>query len=104
MGAPDPLAPGPAAVDCVTLVTGHVLRIGEAMDLVAFCALMAGTGFTLVGLWWTVVQKHPDRKSSPRHRALAGGTYVSFLLPGLPASSQCFRGYASGPEWGTLER
>ena len=56
------------------------------MDLSGFYALMAGTSFTLVGLWWTVIQKHPDWKSSPQKRRLAGGTYVSFLLPGLMAT------------------
>ncbi|WP_194793205.1 hypothetical protein [Raineyella fluvialis] len=56
------------------------------MDLRAFYVLMAATSFTLVGLWWTVIQKHPDWKSSPRQRALAGGTYLSFLLPGLMAT------------------
>lgn len=53
------------------------------MDLGDFYSLMAATSFTLVGLWWTVVQKRADWKSSARHRALAGGTYLSFLLPGL---------------------
>ena len=55
------------------------------MNLSAFYTLMAGTSFTLVGLWWTVIQKHPDWKSSPRKRKLAAGTYLSFLLPGLMA-------------------
>ncbi|MGM0386024.1 MAG: hypothetical protein ACQERF_08610 [Actinomycetota bacterium] len=56
------------------------------MDLGTFYALMAGTCFTLVGLWWTVVERHPSWKSDRRKRALAGGTYLSFLLPGLMAT------------------
>lgn len=53
------------------------------MDLTEFYALMAVTCFTLVGLWWTVVEKHPGWKSDHRSRKLAGGVYLSFLLPGL---------------------
>ncbi len=56
------------------------------MDLGSFYALMAGTCFTLVGLWWTVIQQHPDWRSHPDKRRLAGGTYLSFLLPGLMAT------------------
>lgn len=56
------------------------------MDLTGFYALMAGTCFTLVGLWWTVIQQHPDWRNVPRKRRLAGGTYLSFLLPGLMAT------------------
>lgn len=44
---------------------------------------MAVTCFTLVGLWWTVVAKHPEWKVDRRRRKLAGGVYLSFLLPGL---------------------
>lgn len=53
------------------------------MDLSAFYSLMAVTCFTLVGLWWTVVEKHPEWKTDRRLRKLAGGVYLSFLLPGL---------------------
>ena len=53
------------------------------MDLADFYSLMAVTCFTLVGLWWTVVERHPDWKTEPRLRRLAGGVYLSFLLPGL---------------------
>lgn len=53
------------------------------MDLSAFYSLMAVTCFTLVGLWWTVVEKHPEWKVTGRSRKLAGGVYLSFLLPGL---------------------
>ncbi|QLQ16973.1 MAG: hypothetical protein HZY73_16420 [Micropruina sp.] len=53
------------------------------MDLTSFYSLMGATCFTLVGLWWTVVERHPRWKSDPQRRKLAGGTYLSFLLPGL---------------------
>lgn len=53
------------------------------MDLTTFYALMSVTCFTLVGLWWTVVERHPDWRTDPRCRRLAGGTYLSFLLPAL---------------------
>lgn len=53
------------------------------MDLGTFYALMSVTCFTLVGLWWTVVERHPNWRRDRRLRRLAGGTYLSFLLPGL---------------------
>ena len=56
------------------------------MDLSAFYSLLAGTSFTLVGLWWVVVQSRPAWRADPARRRLAAGTYVSFLLPGLMAT------------------
>lgn len=53
------------------------------MDLSAFYSLMAVTCFTLVGLWWTVIERHPEWKADRVRRRLAGGVYLSFLLPGL---------------------
>ena len=53
------------------------------MDLAGFYSLMAITCFTLVGLWWTVVERHPRWKADRTARRLAGGIYLSFLLPGL---------------------
>lgn len=53
------------------------------MDLSTFYALMTVTCFTLVGLWWTVVERHPEWRRDRRLRRLAGGTYLSFLLPGV---------------------
>ncbi|MFT3832557.1 MAG: hypothetical protein QM711_04445 [Micropruina sp.] len=53
------------------------------MDLSSFYSLMAVTCFTLVGLWWTVVERHPEWKVDRTRRRLAGGVYLSFLLPGL---------------------
>jgi hypothetical protein len=53
------------------------------MDLSSFYSLMAVTCFTLVGLWWTVIERHPEWKADRTRRRLAGGVYLSFLLPGL---------------------
>lgn len=53
------------------------------MDLADFYSLMAITCFTLVGLWWTVIERHTSWKTDLRRRRLAGGVYLSFLLPGL---------------------
>lgn len=54
-------------------------------DLNTFYALVSTTCFTLVGLWWLVVQRHRTWRTDPLRRRLAGGTYLSFLLPGLMA-------------------
>ena len=56
------------------------------MDLSSFYVLLAGTSFTLVALWWTVTERRPVWRSDPVRRRLAGGTYLSFLLPGLMAT------------------
>ncbi|WP_426247378.1 hypothetical protein [Nocardioides sp. LHG3406-4] len=53
------------------------------MDLSTFYAVVAGTCFTLVGLWWNVVERRPDWLADPDLRRLVGGVYVSFLLPAL---------------------
>ena len=53
------------------------------MDIQAFYALFAATCFTLVGLWWTVVKSRPDWIANDGTRNLAGGVYLSFLIPGL---------------------
>jgi len=53
------------------------------MDLSTFYALMSVTCFTLVGLWWTAIEKHDEWRTNRRLRRLAGGTYLSFLLPGV---------------------
>lgn len=38
------------------------------MQLADFYSLMAITCFTLVGLWWTVVERHPEWKADPTRR------------------------------------
>lgn len=53
------------------------------MDLNTFYAVVAGTCFTLVGLWWNVVQTRPDWVRDSGLRELAGGVYLSFLIPGV---------------------
>ena len=56
---------------------------GSAMDVTTFYALFSATCFTLLGLWWTVVQRHEEWLRDPEHRAVVGGVYLSFLLPAL---------------------
>ncbi|GAA2120741.1 hypothetical protein [Nocardioides bigeumensis] len=53
------------------------------MDLSTFYAVVSATSFTLVGLWWTVVERRPDWLADLQMRRLVGGVYISFLLPGL---------------------
>ena len=53
------------------------------MDITTFYALFSATCFTLVGLWWNVVQRHGAWLRSPETRRDAGGVYLSFLLPAL---------------------
>ncbi|MGW1893454.1 hypothetical protein ACWCP6_24875 [Streptomyces sp. NPDC002004] len=53
------------------------------MDVSTFYALFSATCFTLVGLWWNVVQGHTDWLSEPRLRRTVGGIYLSFLLPAV---------------------
>ncbi|MEV4917672.1 hypothetical protein AB0K47_12770 [Streptomyces tirandamycinicus] len=53
------------------------------MDVSTFYALFAATCFTLVGLWWNVVQGHDDWLRRPALRRIVGGVYLSFLLPAL---------------------
>jgi hypothetical protein len=53
------------------------------VDLGAFYAVAAATCFTLVGLWWNVVERHPEWHRDEQARRLAGGVYLSFLLPGM---------------------
>jgi uncharacterized membrane-anchored protein len=53
------------------------------MDIQSFYALMAATCFGLVGLWWNVVRAKPEWTKDAQLRTLAGGVYLSFLIPGL---------------------
>ena len=53
------------------------------MSLDAFYAIVSGTCFALVGLWWGVVQFNRDWLQHDETRALAGGIYLSFLIPGV---------------------
>lgn len=53
------------------------------MDVSTFYALFSATCFTLVGLWWNVVQGHRDWLRDPALRRIVGGIYLSFLLPAI---------------------
>jgi cytochrome bd-type quinol oxidase subunit 2 len=53
------------------------------MDVSTFYALFSATCFTLVGLWWNVVQGHAEWMRDPALRRVVGGIYLSFLLPAL---------------------
>ena len=53
------------------------------MDVTTFYALFSATCFTLLGLWWAVVQRHEEWLCDPAQRAVVGGVYLSFLLPAL---------------------
>jgi uncharacterized membrane-anchored protein len=53
------------------------------MNVQSFYALMTGTCFGLVGLWWNVVRARPEWAKDEQLRTLAAGVYLSFLIPGL---------------------
>ena len=53
------------------------------MDVTTFYALFSATCFTLLGGWWTVVQRHEEWLRNAEQRAVVGGVYLSFLLPAL---------------------
>jgi len=53
------------------------------MDVNTFYAVTAATCFTLVGLWWSVVRDKKEWFKDEVIRRLAGGVYVSFLIPAL---------------------
>lgn len=53
------------------------------MDVSTFYALFSATCFTLVGLWWNVVQSRPTWMRDPELRRAVGGVYLAFLLPAM---------------------
>jgi hypothetical protein len=55
----------------------------KPMDIQTFYAFTAGICFTLVGLWWNVVQSKKEWLKDEAMRELASGVYLSFLIPGL---------------------
>jgi len=53
-------------------------------DLGTFYSTMAQVSFTLLGLWWVVVQfKHSEWMARRRQRQMAYHTSLFFLLPGV---------------------
>jgi hypothetical protein len=53
------------------------------MDVSTFYALFSASCFTLVGLWWGVVQRDLSWVGEPDRRRGVEGIYLSFLLPAL---------------------
>jgi hypothetical protein len=52
------------------------------MNLDVFYSIVSGTCFALLGLWWTVMESRRDWLKDEKVRGLAGGVYLSFLIPG----------------------
>ena len=52
------------------------------MDLTAFYATVSGIGFTLLGLWWVVADKHPEWFADPTSRLMAYVVSLHFMIPG----------------------
>jgi hypothetical protein len=82
-----------------TLSAGQPTREGEAM-LTDFYVAFATVCFTLLGLWFIVVQtRHAECRRSAVHRRRAYGVALHFSLPGLmsllslvdPASTALWR-------------
>ena len=54
------------------------------MDTNAFYQTVAGFSFTLVGLWWAVVQfRHEEWMGHPAWRRLVYAVHLSFMIPGV---------------------
>ena len=53
------------------------------MNVSTFYALFSATCFTLVGLWWGVVQRNTGWVRDSVQRRAIGGVYLAFLLPAL---------------------
>jgi len=53
------------------------------MDLSTFYAVVSATCFTLVGLWWSALDRRRELLAGDETRRLVGGVYLTFLLPGL---------------------
>ncbi len=53
------------------------------MDIGTFYGFFSATCFTLVGLWWNVVQQHPGWMVDDALRRAVGGVYLAFFLPAL---------------------
>ena len=53
------------------------------MDISTFYALFSATCFTLLGLWWNVLQNNPEWTAVVEERRAVGGVYLTFLLPAM---------------------
>lgn len=53
------------------------------MALSTFYAVVSATCFTLVGLWWSAVDRRRELLRDKETRRLVGGVYLTFLLPGV---------------------
>jgi hypothetical protein len=53
------------------------------MDISTFYALFSATCFTLLGLWWNVLQLNSAWIGVEDERRAVGGIYLTFLLPAL---------------------
>jgi hypothetical protein len=58
-------------------------RLALGMDIATFYALFSATCFTLLGLWWNVVQNNPEWTAVVEERQAVGGVYLTFLLPAM---------------------
>ncbi len=52
------------------------------MDTQAFYTTVSSISFTLLGLWWVVVQSHDEWRANPARRRMAYAVSLHFLLPG----------------------
>jgi hypothetical protein len=53
------------------------------MDISTFYALFSATCFTLLGLWWNVLQLNSTWIGNDDERRAVGGVYLTFLLPAM---------------------
>jgi hypothetical protein len=53
------------------------------MDISTFYALFSATCFTLLGLWWNVLQLNSGWIGVESERRAVGGVYLTFLLPAM---------------------
>jgi hypothetical protein len=51
------------------------------VDLTGFYATVSGVGFTLLGLWWVVVDKHPEWFEDKQTARMAYVVSLQFILP-----------------------
>lgn len=52
------------------------------MDTQTFYTTVGAISFTLLGLWWVVVQSHDEWRANPARRRMAYAVSLHFLLPG----------------------